>query len=89
MTCRKKPGVAFWATVVVVVLLVLYPLSWGPQLWLMMSGHVPVWTDRLYNPLRYALERAPQGVTRAADAYLEWWGGPDPYTELSRRLNQP
>jgi hypothetical protein len=27
---RKKPGVAFWATVVVVVVLVLYPLSIGP-----------------------------------------------------------
>ena len=26
---RKKPGVAFWTTVVVVVLLVGYPLSFG------------------------------------------------------------
>ena len=26
---RKKPGVAFWATVVVVVVLVAYPLSFG------------------------------------------------------------
>ena len=30
MTDRKKPGVAFWATVVVVVVLVAYPLSFGP-----------------------------------------------------------
>jgi len=30
MTVRKKPGVAFWATVVMVVVLVLYPLSFGP-----------------------------------------------------------
>jgi hypothetical protein len=29
MTDRKKPGVAFWATVVVVVVLVGYPLSMG------------------------------------------------------------
>jgi hypothetical protein len=28
---RKKPSVAFWATVVVV--LVLYPLSFGPACW--------------------------------------------------------
>jgi len=27
---RKKPGVAFWATVVVVVVLVGYPLNFGP-----------------------------------------------------------
>jgi len=32
MTDRTKPGVAFWATVVVVVSL-LYPLSWGPACW--------------------------------------------------------
>ena len=27
MNSRKKPGLAFWATVVVVVVLVVYPLS--------------------------------------------------------------
>jgi hypothetical protein len=30
----KKPGVAFWATVVVVVVLIGYPLSFGPACWL-------------------------------------------------------
>jgi hypothetical protein len=33
MTSRKQPGVAFWATVVVVVALVGYPLSFGPACW--------------------------------------------------------
>jgi hypothetical protein len=34
MTCdRKKPGVAFWATAVVVVVLVAHPLSFGPACW--------------------------------------------------------
>jgi hypothetical protein len=32
-TARKKPGVAFWATVVAGVLLVGYPLSIGPVKW--------------------------------------------------------
>ena|SRR5262245_6400636 len=31
---RKKPGVAFWATVVVVMGLVGYPLSFGPACWI-------------------------------------------------------
>ena len=31
---RKKPGVTFWATVVVVVGLIGYPLSFGPACWL-------------------------------------------------------
>jgi hypothetical protein len=41
MTHRKKPGVAFWATVVVVVVLVAYPLSWGPILWLNSHDAIP------------------------------------------------
>jgi hypothetical protein len=31
---RKKPGVAFWATVALVVVLLGYPLSVGPAYWL-------------------------------------------------------
>ncbi len=30
MSDRKKPGVAFWATVALLVVLVWYPLSFGP-----------------------------------------------------------
>jgi hypothetical protein len=35
---RKKPGVTFWATVVMVVTLVAYPLSFGPACWLCEKG---------------------------------------------------
>ncbi len=71
---RKKPGVAFWATVVVVVGLVAYPLSFGPACWL-VSKETPedvgraLWTA--YAPLvRCALfQRHP-----AAKALL-WWAG--------------
>ena len=31
---RRQPGVAFWATGVVVVGLVAYPLSFGPACWI-------------------------------------------------------
>jgi len=41
MPSRKKPGVAFWATVVVVVALVAYPLAWGPWLWLKIKHKPP------------------------------------------------
>jgi len=41
MPCdRKKPGVAFWATVVVVMVLVAYPLSFGPACWWFTSSPV-------------------------------------------------
>ena len=37
---RKKPGVAFWATVVAVVLAVAYPLSFGPACWILDSSNL-------------------------------------------------
>ena len=54
MTDRKKPGVAFWATVVAVVVLMLYPLSFGPACWICVrlascSGCRAI--GRLYKPL--------------------------------------
>jgi hypothetical protein len=42
MTGRKKPGVAFWATVVVVVVPVLYLLSVGPIIGMMIRLPVPL-----------------------------------------------
>src|SRR5262245_3874977 len=39
---RKKPGVAFWTSIILVVLLLLaYPLSFGPACWLADRGIVP------------------------------------------------
>jgi hypothetical protein len=40
-TDRKKPGVAFWATVVVVGVLMAYPLSFGPACWWFSKCKVP------------------------------------------------
>ena len=40
-TDRKKPGVAFWTTVVVVVVLVAYPLSFGP--WMCLFNMFTSW----------------------------------------------
>jgi hypothetical protein len=39
---RKKPGVAFWATVGLVVVLVGYPLSAGPAMWIADREWQPV-----------------------------------------------
>jgi hypothetical protein len=62
MTSRKKPGLAFWATVVVVVVLVAYPLSFGPACWITSrfqpSGEDVSATRELLAPaLRRAEER--------------------------------
>ncbi len=50
---RKKPGVAFWATVVAVVVLVVYPLSFAPAVWLVAHAAVPLEpTVTIYRPIR-------------------------------------
>ena len=56
---RKKPGVAFWATVVVVVL-AAYPVSFGPACWL--DSRIDTQTVDIgipYGPLLSALEYVP------------------------------
>jgi hypothetical protein len=52
MTDRKKPGVAFWATVVLVVALLGYLLSFGPACLLVNQKRVEITTvARIYRPL--------------------------------------
>ena len=40
MTDRKQPGVAFWGSVVLVVILFGYPLSFGPACWAVDGGWI-------------------------------------------------
>ena len=83
MSDGKKPTVAFWVTVVVVVVLVAYPLSWGPLVWLDSSHLLPAWTQgffRVYGvPLVWAGERST-AVLRAYEWYTSFWrrGAPPP-----------
>src|SRR5262245_2006101 len=71
MTSRKKPGVAFWATVVVVAMLVGYPLSFGPACWIAWrASHSAPVIATIYSPLVRAGFRGPAPVRRA----LWWWG---------------
>jgi len=48
---RKQPSASFWATVLLAVL-VLYPLSFGPACWIASYGHVDADDLRfVYRPL--------------------------------------
>jgi hypothetical protein len=72
---RKKPGVAFWASVVLVVGLLVYPLSYGPAWWIVprlwASGLMPqrladvLW--HFYDPLRSGI--LPQWFADLRDCY--------------------
>jgi hypothetical protein len=78
MTSRKKPGVAFWATVVVVALLA-YPLSMGPAWRLSREIGLPEFAqhgvDVFYEPVWWARWNGPEWFQNAAQTYLHWWSG--------------
>jgi hypothetical protein len=62
---HKKPGVAFWTTVVVVVMLVVYPLSLGPVCWITCQmergeGLVAV----IYRPILWTVSDNPAQLSR-------------------------
>ncbi len=85
MTDRKKPGVAFWATVVVVVALVLYPLSYGPAMRFVYENGQRRWTtawDRdvirqsiflFYLPIRLLHSDGPQPIFKVIEWYVRLW----------------
>ena len=79
---RKKPGVAFSATVAVVVVLVAYPLSMGPAAWLAWQDWTPQWAlmayGRFYSPILHLAASGPQPIYDLVDRYIRIWPSPDP-----------
>ena len=70
MTSRKKPGVAFWATVAVVVVLVAYPLSFGPAIW--TTAHFSIchpFVERAYWPILWTICYGPSSI---GNLLLRW-----------------
>jgi hypothetical protein len=75
---RKKPGVAFWATVVVVVVLIGYPVSIGPAAWLNDHWEIQGWAylalNRFYLPLDWVARNAPGPIPDILFWYADLWG---------------
>jgi hypothetical protein len=84
---RKPPSPAYWATVVVVVALVAYPLSFGPACWLFRGGILSEAQLRsAYSEFFTCEDQIPAGIRRA----VGWYSGPpendrDIIAYLSRR----
>jgi hypothetical protein len=70
MTSRKRPGVAFWATVLLVVV-ACYVVSSGPAFWIASRIGGEHAGNVVYAPLRLIYVRSPQPVQNAMD----WWLG--------------
>ncbi len=74
---REKPGVVFWSTLAIAVV-VLYPLSFGPVLWLNTHGWLTGWPHDLavwfYFPINWIYHKGPQPVHDVFDLYARLWG---------------
>jgi hypothetical protein len=85
MTSRKQPGVAFWATVVVVVAMVAYPLSFGPACWLNERGFLgaaPV--SALYSPVLATAENGR--LPKIIDRYARLGARPDDFPYIINKM---
>ena len=79
MTDRKKPGVAVWVAVVLVLVLVGYPLSFGPACWI--TSHTEIGAGilpTLYRPIIWAWDNYPQSLHHRLLWYSrvgakDWW----------------
>jgi len=71
MTDRKKPGVAFWATVGLVVVLVEYPLSMEPACWIGWPRYLTLDAiARVYQPILWIDQRSPKCVRDGISWYI-------------------
>jgi hypothetical protein len=74
---RKKPGMAFWATVVVVAVLVVYPLSYGPwhyaRCYFGVISAATRLTHRPFAPLAFAVDHVPPYIAEPYCEYCLWW----------------
>jgi hypothetical protein len=56
MTDRKTPSVTFWASVVVVAVLIGYPLSFGPACWWLSKPPMLLNDLSFHGPLEYPID---------------------------------
>ena len=64
---RTKPGLAFYATIILLVVLVLYPLSFGPACWITSRTGIGVNAlPAIYRPIIASMN--PAGLTRVMPA---------------------
>ena len=77
MNDNSKPGMAFWATAAMTIVLVaLYPLSLGPVCWLQSRGPLPSSAESvlsvIYKPLEWLAENS-ETVNDVVVWYAGFW----------------
>jgi hypothetical protein len=68
---RKKPGIAFWTLVAVVIVLILYPLSLGPACWISCKAERgEEFVTALYRPILWIAN-----ATQPSRQFVFWYAG--------------
>jgi hypothetical protein len=74
---RKKPSAGFWITVALVAVLIGYPLSYGPVVWLDNTFGVPKSIQPavgyFYFPLGWLDDNGPQPFNEFMEWYVRLW----------------
>ncbi|MBX3436239.1 MAG: hypothetical protein KF861_02030 [Planctomycetaceae bacterium] len=72
---EERGRLRIWPVLMVLVLLIGYPLSTGPVVWLAERGHIdennPVWGS-VYVPLLYVCEESPF-ILELMERYIRFW----------------
>lgn len=73
---HRRIGRSWWLAIVAIILIV-YPLSYGPVGWMLITGRMPallvVPLDWFYAPLGWALRSGPQPVLDLFNRYMSYW----------------
>lgn len=78
MDRERKAGWGFWITVVLIVF-VLYVLSFGPVAWILIKTDASGWSitaaQMFYSPLIALIDETPAkpALRPVAEAYEVWW----------------
>jgi hypothetical protein len=74
---RKRAGAGFWITVALVGVLVAYPLSIGPAIWLSLVLGEPNWLSAangyVYAPLEWLMNHSPDWLGGLIYKYIAFW----------------
>jgi hypothetical protein len=72
---RRSGHVWYWVAAISFLLLVAYPLSYGPWCWYVRHHHPEVIHLWLYGPLRWFMKNGPDWLVVPYLSYVYWWFG--------------
>jgi hypothetical protein len=69
----QKQSFSLGRVIAALLLIVGYPLSFGPFVWLSSHDMMPGIVGIIYQPLFWVYSICPEPVQAVFEAYLEWW----------------